>query len=58
MNQTLLNPQCSAQSFGPANALFIQLIQTIITAHCNIAPGSWPEDYGPTAEENGKDFYQ
>ncbi|XP_031635343.1 glucose dehydrogenase [FAD, quinone]-like isoform X1 [Contarinia nasturtii] len=49
-NQTFLLPQCAARSVGPANQLFIQLIQALITAHCTIPqPDIWPIDYGPTA---------
>lgn len=54
-NQTFLQPQCAARSVGPANQLFIQLIQTIVTAHCSISqPNFWPKDYGPIAEKCGK----
>lgn len=54
-NQTFLLPQCAAQSVGPANQLFIQLMQTLVVAHCSISnPDIWPKDYGPIAEEHGK----
>lgn len=56
-NQTLLNTQCAARSVGPANQMFIQLIQTLLTAHCSIPQADqWPSDYGPIAEKSGKVF--
>lgn len=46
--------QCSAQSVGPANQLFLLLIQTLMTAQCGLAPQSiWPPDHGATALEKG-----
>ncbi|XP_055301848.1 glucose dehydrogenase [FAD, quinone]-like [Sitodiplosis mosellana] len=52
-NQTYLLPQCAARSVGPANQLFIQLIQTLVAAHCSLPqPGIWPKDHGPTAEKS------
>lgn len=51
----VLNPECAAQSVGPANQLFGLLIQTILAAQCAISPKDmWPKDYGPTALEQGK----
>lgn len=50
----VLNPECAAQSVGPANQLFGLLIQTILAAQCAISPKDmWPKDYGPTALEQG-----
>lgn len=50
----ILNPECAAQSVGPANQLFGLLIQTILAAQCAISPKDmWPKDYGPTAIEQG-----
>lgn len=50
----VLNPECAAQSVGPANQLFGLLIQTILAAQCAISPKDmWPKDYGPTAVEQG-----
>lgn len=50
----ILNPECAAQSVGPANQLFGLLIQTILAAQCAISPKDmWPKDYGPTAVEQG-----
>lgn len=54
-NQTLLFPQCAARSVGPANQAFMQLIQTILAAHCSLPqPGLWPDDHGPIAAKSGK----
>lgn len=54
-NQTLLFPQCAAQSVGPGNQMFIQLIQTLMTAHCSIpSPNIWPKDHGPIAAKRDK----
>lgn len=51
----MLNPECAAQSVGPANQLFGLLIQTILAAQCAISPKDmWPKDYGPTAVEQGE----
>lgn len=56
-NQTFLLPQCAARSVGPANQLFIQLIQTLVAAHCSIPqPNIWPEDYGSIAKKHGTVF--
>lgn len=53
----VLNPECAAQSVGPANQLFGLLIQTILAAQCAISPKDmWPKDYGPTAIEQGNQF--
>lgn len=53
-----LASQCSSHSLGPANQLFSLLIQTLIAAQCSISPPEmWPNDYGPTAIENGKTIY-
>lgn len=53
----VLNPECAAQSVGPANQLFGLLIQTILAAQCAISPKDmWPKDYGPTAIEQGTIF--
>lgn len=53
----ILNPECAAQSVGPANQLFGLLIQTILAAQCAISPKDmWPKDYGPTALEQGDYF--
>lgn len=55
----VLNPECAAQSVGPANQLFGLLIQTILAAQCAISPKDmWPKDYGPTAIEQGMLFLQ
>lgn len=55
-NQTLLLPQCAARSVGPANQAFIQLIQTLLIAHCSLSePDLWPDDHGPIAAERGKE---
>lgn len=54
----VLNPECAAQSVGPANQLFGLLIQTILAAQCAISPKDmWPKDYGPTAIEQGMLFF-
>lgn len=53
-NQSFLAPQCAAQSVGPANQLFISLIQTLLAAQCSISPPEmWPRDYGEIALKNG-----
>lgn len=53
----VLNPECAAQSVGPANQLFGLLVQTILAAQCAISPKDmWPKDYGPTAVEQGITF--
>lgn len=53
-NQSVLFPRCAANSIGPANQLFIHMIQTLMTAHCSIAePNVWPEDYGTIAAKRG-----
>lgn len=50
----VLNPECAAQSVGPANQLFGLLVQTILAAQCAISPKDmWPKDYGPTAVQQG-----
>ncbi|XP_031628483.1 glucose dehydrogenase [FAD, quinone]-like [Contarinia nasturtii] len=55
-SQSILSPQCAAQSVGTANQLFASLVQTILAAHCSISPPEmWPPDYGPKAIENGLD---
>lgn len=47
--------QCATHSVGPANQLFGLLIQTLLSAQCNLSPPDmWPEDFGPTAVANGK----
>lgn len=49
---------CAAQSVGPSNQLFGLLLQTILTAQCNISPPDfWPKDYGPIATETGLGEY-
>lgn len=53
-NQTYLMPTCAARSVGPANQLFIQLIQTLVAAHCSLPEYNWPKDYGPAAQKIGK----
>lgn len=46
-NQSLLSPQCAAQSVGAANQLFVSLIQTLLAAQCSLSPPEmWPRDYG------------
>lgn len=57
-NQSFFPPNLASQSVGPANQLFISLIQTLLTAQCSISPDSlWPEDYGPIALKHGLDKY-
>lgn len=47
--------QCANHSVGPANQLFGLLIQTILSAQCEISPPDmWPKDFGPSAIEHGK----
>lgn len=47
-NETLLLPQCAARSVGPANQAFMQLIQTLIAAHCSLSsPDIWPKGHEP-----------
>lgn len=46
---------CSSLSAGPVNQLFSVLMQTLLTAQCAISP-AWPEDYGPTFENEEYDF--
>ena len=53
-----LSPECMAQSTGPANHLFLTLIQTLLTAHCAISPAElWPTDYGSEAVQHGLEPY-
>lgn len=54
----LLPQQCAANSVGAANGLFGLLVQTLMAAHCALAPSDrWPSDYGPTALEKGKKWH-
>lgn len=54
-NQSIIPPQCAAQSVGTANQLFSSLIQTLLAVQCSIStPEMWPNDYGPTALQQGK----
>lgn len=54
-NQSLITPHCASQSVGPANQLFLQLAQVLLTAQCSISPPEmWPRDYGPVAIKKGK----
>lgn len=51
---TVLKPACAANSVGAANSLFLELIQALVVAHCNISPSDmWPADYGPTVLAQG-----
>lgn len=57
-NQTLIPPQCAAQSVGTANQLFVTLLQTLLTAQCSISnPKKWPRDYGKVALKEGLDEF-
>lgn len=57
-NQSLIPPNFASQSVGPANQLFISLVQTLLAAHCAISPENmWPQDYGLTALKYGLDEY-
>lgn len=57
-NESLISPQCSAQSVGASNQLFVTLLQTLLTAHCSISsPNKWPRDYGKVALEHGLNEY-
>lgn len=47
-----VSAQCASQSVGPSNQLFMALIQTFLTAQCNIANPKIP-DYGEEAMKNG-----
>lgn len=39
--------QCATESIGPANNLFLALIQAILAGQCAISPSDmWPSDYG------------
>lgn len=52
-----ISTQCAAQSVGAANQLFMSLIQTFLTAQCNIpSPDFWPRDYGEVALKQGLNF--
>lgn len=54
-NYSFVAPQLAAESVGPANQLFANLIQTILTVQMSIsAPNMWPSDYGQIASEKGK----
>lgn len=56
-NQSFVRAQCGAQSVGPANQLFSNLIQTILAFQCSLsAPEMWPQDYGKTALKHGNFF--
>lgn len=47
-SQSLLIPKCAARSVGTANTAFMQLIQTILAAHCSLSsPCIWPKDHEP-----------
>jgi hypothetical protein len=48
-----LPQQCAVNSAGTVNNLLGVLFQTLIAAQCGLKP-DWPEDYGPTALENGE----
>lgn len=53
-NQSLISSQCTAQSVGAANQLFLNLLQTLLTVQCSISPPQmWPKDYGEIALEHG-----
>ncbi|XP_055308884.1 glucose dehydrogenase [FAD, quinone]-like [Sitodiplosis mosellana] len=53
-NQNSIPLQCAAQSLGPENQLFINVIQALLVAQCSISPPNfWPEDYGITALKQG-----
>lgn len=53
-NQSVISPQCAAQSIGAANNLFVNVIQALLAAQCSISPPDlWPKNYGPTAVEQG-----
>lgn len=58
LNQSFISPQCAAQSLGPINQLFINVIQALLAAHCSLSPPElWPKDYGPTALEEKLEEY-
>ena len=49
-----LPSNCAANSVGAANNLFGILINTLVAAHCAMAPeDKWPKDYGMTATHKG-----
>lgn len=49
-----ITPQCAAQSVGAANGMFLDLIQALLVAQCNISsPDMWPKDYGSTVLAQG-----
>lgn len=53
-NQSVIPSQCAAQSVGPANQLFTNLVQTLLAVQCSISPPEmWPKDYGPVALKHG-----
>ncbi|XP_013105613.2 glucose dehydrogenase [FAD, quinone] [Stomoxys calcitrans] len=53
-----LAAQCAIPSVGPVNALVTLLVQSILTAQCNISRvDEWPEDYGDEALRKGLDTF-
>lgn len=54
-NQDSTAMQCPAQSLGPANQLFLNVIQALVVAQCSTSsPDYWPKDYGVIALKQGK----
>lgn len=48
---------CGSTSIGPANQLFLGLIQALATAQCDVSPPSmWLPDSGGEALKNGVHF--
>lgn len=46
---------CASTSIGPANQLFLALIQSLTVSQCGISPKvDWPRDYGEVAQKEGK----
>lgn len=53
-----ISPDCAAQSIGPANQLFLALIQTILFAQCSLSPSEkWPRDCGEEQAYEGFYFF-
>lgn len=50
----MIDLECAENSVGFSNALVTTLVQAILSSYCAIStPDMWPEDYGPSAFQNG-----
>lgn len=58
MSTCSIPSECSATSIGPANQLFLTLIQTLAISQAGISPPNiWPPDFGELSSKNGFDSY-